>query len=106
MVLPHLASPFRVVNGAVAVLEQDSIDEIAQCVEVLVSTLVGQRIEVPTYGIPNPVFGQEDGRTSPAIAAAIKKWESRASAAVTDAANDVDELVRNIKINLGATDVG
>jgi len=105
MALPHLALPFRFVNGAAATVEQDTPDEIAQCVEVLLRTVTGQRIEVPGFGIADPLFTQESSRSTPNVLAQIKTWEPRARSAVSDRVESRDELVRNIKVTLEVADV-
>ena len=59
MAIPHLRIPFRITSsGAADVVEQDSIDDVAQCVEVLLRTRPGDRPEVPEYGIDEPLFGE------------------------------------------------
>jgi hypothetical protein len=49
------ALPFRVVGGRVATVEGDSDSGHAQEIAVLCSTLKGERVLVPDYGISDPV---------------------------------------------------
>jgi phage baseplate assembly protein W len=56
--LPHFAWPFEVVGGVVQTVEQDSTAEIDQCVEAVLNTPVGSRIDAPNYGVPDETFSQ------------------------------------------------
>lgn len=78
-VVPRLSWPLVLDGSTLAVVEQDSLDEVAQCVALVVSTQVGSRAELPGYGIEDPT-GQRNP-TSADVLAAITEWEPRA---VTD----------------------
>lgn len=81
--IPHLAVPLRTDGtGAMAVLEQDSVEDITQCCAVLLATTIGDRVEVPDYGIPELAFRTE--APLEAIAAAVEEWEPRADLDITD----------------------
>lgn len=83
MAVPHLAIPFRLnPDGSAQTVDQDSIDDIAQCVEVLTATTIGSRIELPGYGIPDLTFTQGQPAAQQ-ILQAINTWEPRADATVT-----------------------
>jgi phage baseplate assembly protein W len=100
--VPHFAIPFRVdASGSAAVLDQDTFEEIAQCVGVLFSTTRGERIELPEYGIPDQVFLPENLVDTSELAAAIGKWEPRATALVHSTA--IDETLRHILVELETT---
>jgi phage baseplate assembly protein W len=79
--IPHLTIPFQIVNGQALTVEQNSVDEITQCVEVLCATVTGTRLELPAYGIPDQTFSQQV--TAAPIQQAIATWEPRAQAVVT-----------------------
>ena len=97
--VPHFAFPFRIdASGAAAVVDQDSAEDITQCVKVLFSTTVGERIEVPTYGIPMQAFATVASEDTSALAAAVKKWEPRATARISS--NVVDERMRRVLVEL------
>ena len=94
--VPHLAFPFRIGrDGAAVVLEQDTLDEIAQSVQVLMMTHEGDRLEVPDYGISDLVFTVDPDLE--AISAAVEEWEPRAVTRITDGYDDqVDDLILNV----------
>jgi phage baseplate assembly protein W len=97
--IPHFAVPFRVdTSGSVAVVDQDSDEEIAQCVRVLMSTTMGERIELPDYGIPNPVFATVSTHDDADMAAAVGKWEPRATALVHSEV--IDESLRHVLVQI------
>ncbi len=50
--LPHFSLPFRLQGASFAVSEQDTIDEIADCVELILRTEQGQRATLPAFGRP------------------------------------------------------
>lgn len=53
--IPHIAFPLQLVDGGLLVVEQDSADHVAQCVEVAARTEEGWRIDAPDFGIPVPL---------------------------------------------------
>lgn len=56
--IPKLKVPLRMGPKGLAVVEQNSADEIAACVYALVATERGSRIEEPDYGVEDPTFDQ------------------------------------------------
>lgn len=91
--VPHLAYPFHFGrDGSAAVLEQDSIDEITQCVEVFLRTEEGQRVELPDYGIPGFVFVDEIDTEF--LTTMVEEWEPRARVLFEEGYDRTDELTR------------
>lgn len=80
--IPHFAFPLRLDSGRFGVNEQDSLDDINDCVTVLLSTPLGSREELPDYGITDPT-GERDLDTA-SILDAIAEWEDRAVADTED----------------------
>jgi len=79
--VPQFAQPFRVVNGAVVEVEQGSVEEIEDCVESILRTIVGTRIDDPEFGIPDEAFIQQTPNSSAELyIAAIEAQEPRARA--------------------------
>ena len=93
--VPHLAFPFRLErDGSAAVLEQDTLDEVAQSVQVLMMTHEGERIEVPDFAIADLVYGVD--LDLEAVSSAIEEWEPRATSRVFDGVDREDELIRTV----------
>lgn len=53
---PHFRLPFRVVGRGARVVEQDSLEEIAQCVYAVLATEPGSREEEPDFGLDDQAF--------------------------------------------------
>ena len=80
MGIPHFALPLRLDGaGHFAVLEQDTVEEIAQAVAVCITTPVGSRVEVPDYGVARYDF---QGIDPGSLVASVAEWEPRADLTV------------------------
>lgn len=96
----HFAWPFRIVDGVVPTVEQDSTMEIDQCVEAVLNTPVGSRIDAPDYGVPDETFSQLSVDESAALyLAAIDAAEPRAR--VLGKA-EVKEMAKRVAIRVEA----
>jgi hypothetical protein len=99
---PHFDIPFRLAGSSIAVVEQDSIEDVTDCVVVIASTPVGWRDEAPTFGIPDqalvrqPLDVAELGRD-------IGTQEPRALLILDERPDQVDELID--RINIGVSTV-
>jgi hypothetical protein len=54
--VPQFDLPFRVEAGAVVEADQDSIEDIDNCVEVIVRTPVGSHLDDLDLGVPDETF--------------------------------------------------
>src|SRR4051812_4496281 len=71
----HFAFPFQFGPDLHAKsVEQDSDEDIMGCVESIVRTNIGQRIEVPDYGMPDQTFA-EGGPDETVVERSIEAWE-------------------------------
>jgi phage baseplate assembly protein W len=75
--IPHLAVPFQVINGRWVTVEQDTDDEVAQCVRNICAFERGFRIEDPSFGINDPTFTTMPIDTDD-IETALNEYEDRA----------------------------
>jgi phage baseplate assembly protein W len=100
---PHFAWPFRLGQGhAFAVVEQDTVEDIEQCVVVLVSTELGSREELPEYGISDPTF--TSGVDTTEILAAVDDWEDRAVIELRDGISTRDDLRHDVAVSVRTGD--
>jgi phage baseplate assembly protein W len=77
---PHFVFPFRVLNGSVVVVEQDSEEDIRQCIYVSLATREGSRMEDPDYGVPDQLFKKlAIDPNADAVLAAVEDDEPRAA---------------------------
>lgn len=97
-ILPHLAWPLRLEGGRFAVLEQDSDEEVLQCVRVILATMQGERLERMDFGIPDPTFTVDVDEA--AILAELMRLEPRVAAMMTTAPDRLDELVRTAVVTI------
>src|ERR1700728_4554283 len=91
VILPHLSAEMTLQgDGTFAFWQQGTLDEVAQSVEMVCGTTVGDRTVVPTFGLPNLAFNLMQNQK--AILNAINTWEPRASVVVniTQNAQGVD----------------
>lgn len=102
--VPHFALPFRFGrDGHAVVVEQDSTDDIAACVEAVLRTRPGEREELPAFGSPDPTFEQAPVRLD-AIAAAVAAWEPRAEFLLEEAPDALDATVRRVRLTIDTED--
>jgi phage baseplate assembly protein W len=84
--VPHFSLPFRFASQgesiASSVHEQDSEEEVMQCVELIIRCPLGFREEKPNFGVMDPTFRASEDLISE-IETAILLWEPRAESALT-----------------------
>jgi phage baseplate assembly protein W len=79
--VPHLVFPLRQApSGALAVLEQDTLDDVRQCVHVLMLTPLGYRPLAPEVGIADPTFTA--GIDAAELESQLEEQEARARVTV------------------------
>lgn len=101
---PHFAIPFKigpVGHGAPTALvtEQDSEEEVMDCIEVILRYETGYRIEKPSFGTPDLTFSEPAVDTS-RIAEAVEEWEPRAEALITAEPDLIDVLISRVKVEV------
>lgn len=89
--IPHLKFPLAV-GTRFAAVEEDSPDEISQCVTAVLRTNIGDRIDEPTFGIGDETFLAEPDVAG--MMEALDEWEPRA--AVTFDVADIVDMGRTI----------
>jgi phage baseplate assembly protein W len=97
--IPHFALPFRFVDGRAVVNEQDSYEDVRDCVRAIVSFPQGSRIELPEFGIPDQTF-RENGVDAASVRAAVQRWEPRADATAQADNQDLYVLISTLNLEL------
>lgn len=97
--VPHFSLPFRFASPNVAVNEQDSLDEISDCVVAILLCPLGFRVELPLFGLPDPTF------STPApdlddIRDVIETWEERAGVLLDQHADAADQLIARVRTSV------
>lgn len=90
--IPHFDLPFRYLNGKVVVVQQDMIDDIRNCVFAIASTEMGEREDLPEFGIASPVFENEPIDTQ-AVLSKILQDEPRATILMEEYPEMMKELL-------------
>ncbi len=97
--IPKISFPFRLdaTGRKAVVVEQDFDDEIIDCVWVLLSTSPGERLDEPSYGLPDQAFS-ENGANLQQVNAIVREWEPRAQTAISRV--DLSDLTDRVRINV------
>lgn len=99
MPAPHLDFPFRVEGGRAATTEQNTPEEIRNCVIACLRTRRGSLLDFPDFGVPNELFSRQPPVPSvEAYVRAVEEAEPRASL-LGEAA--IEGLVRKIVFREG-----
>jgi len=96
---PHFALPLRYINGSAVVNQQDTMDDIASCVEAICLTNPGDRDEMPDFGIVDPTFGPTTIPES-ALLSQIENFEPRATLLLSQSPDQYDIALVNADISV------
>lgn len=91
--MPKLGIPVRMRGTRLGDVEQDSEDDVAQCVYAVAATELGSREERRDYGVTSPLFRQ-GGADLAEIQAAVDRWEPRATLETSQELRDFLDLIR------------
>lgn len=102
---PHFSVPFRFggVNGGAFMNGQDTGDDIIDCVKAIIAYNIGDRQDLPEFGIPELLFQVYDEVTIDQVRTAVMEWEERAVIDVDGAVNLTDDMILNILVSAGVT---
>lgn len=97
--IPHLAWPLQLApDGSLQAVEQDTVDEVRQCVHVLLHTPPGARPLAPETGVEDLAFTAIDPDE---LAAALQDQEPRATVTVAaEPADPTGEQVITVQVAL------
>lgn len=99
VMVPHFLFPFQLNGDAFAVVEQDTPQEVQQCVEILLLTPTGSRFVLPDYGTPETLYTQMPANVA-GILAKLNNWEPRAAVTLQETLDTIDEMVSYIRVNV------
>jgi phage baseplate assembly protein W len=81
--VPKFQLPLRVgATGALQTVEQDSMEEIEQCLTYIITTPLGSRDDLPAFGVREQTFSETIDRTH--LMEVMATWEPRAVTQVSD----------------------
>lgn len=99
---PHFDIPFRFVGTSAATVEQNSPKEFSNAVENIIRTPLGFRDELPDFGVHDVLFSQAPINPSLLIRD-VERYEGRARLIGVELADQIDESVRHIQIQIEGT---
>lgn len=93
---PHFALPLRFNRGSTVCNEQDTIEDIADCVEAILRTGPGDLGENPDFGTPPLIFQQRPLNLDDVINR-VELWEPRARVVMEEAPIKLDEALARVR---------
>ena len=97
--VPHFDLPFRLSKSGANTVEQDTISDVANCVVAIVSTHIGWRDEIPTFGVPDYAL-QLQPIGAGDINNIVSEQEPRAILIVNERFDQVDPFIDRINIGV------
>lgn len=97
VLVPHFNLPFRVSGKGFGVVEQDSEEDIANCVETILRCPQGFRDDSPGFGLPEQAFSLQP-LDIVAIRTEVTRQEPRSSVAVFERTDDLDQLIARVTV--------
>jgi uncharacterized protein CbrC (UPF0167 family) len=103
--VPHFDLPFQLGRDGATVVEQDSIEDVANCVVAIFLTHVGWRDEVPAFGVQDfamrrQPIGEDD------INNLISAQEPRAGIVVNERRDSSDRMIDHINVGVSIVSKG
>jgi hypothetical protein len=101
--VPRLKWPLELgALGQLATVEQDSDEDIEQCLKALFLTRVGDRPDMPDVGVPDLTFTEEPMDLDE-VTDVLTEREPRASVLVSEQPDALEQLVSDLRIEWAAS---
>lgn len=98
--VPHFDLPFRLDGlGHAVVADQDTLEDVSNCVQAIVLTMVGQRQELTTFGIGDYTLHNQPIAMDEIINAVIDQ-EPRAVLVMSQAPDQFDAFIAQIMMRV------
>jgi len=103
---PHFQLPLRFggINGGAFMNQQDTGDDIVDCVRAIIAFPIGTRKDLPEFGIPEMIFHKTTEDLVAQVRAAIEDWDERATVDVSGGTEITDHMIVNLLVRAGVTD--
>jgi hypothetical protein len=102
---PHFDLPFRFAGSSTVTVEQDTEDDVYNCVLASLMTELGFRPALPNYGTPELTFGNQPLPLD-ALIQKITHDEPRAAILFSQNPNLVDNLIADVTLLVSTTSGG
>lgn len=97
---PHFDLPFRLVGSSFFTVEQDSEEDIANCVEAILRTPYNSIPDTEDFGLDDHTFDIQPIDTD-AVTRQILNQEPRASLLIEQETDFVDNLIARVTVTIG-----
>lgn len=97
--VPHFDLPFRFATPHAAVVEQDTVEDVSNCVYAILVCPLGFRVELPAFGIDDPTFAMP-GPELDELRDEIETWEERAGIVLDAHPDALDVLISRVGVNV------
>jgi phage baseplate assembly protein W len=97
--IPHLKFPLQVAHGNLAVVEQDTPEDIAQCVTTILRTPLGLSDSIPDLGLTDQAF-YEGGADVQEIQQQLAAHERRTDVLITEDPSKLDQALSIVGVRL------
>lgn len=99
VLVPHFDLPFRLSGSSFATVEQDSPEDIANCVEAIIRTPYGFRDDNPDFGLDELTFSNLPLNLE-RLTSQIESQEPRASIILEERPDLIDSLVTKLIVEV------
>jgi hypothetical protein len=97
--IPHFEFPFNIAGGKVVEREQDSLDDVANCVRAILLTPEEFRTDIDDFGLADMTF-QKQPLPAQGILGDIRIQEPRVSLLIDIRPSIIDELIAEVTLEL------
>lgn len=98
IVTPHFDLPFRI-GTKTAEVQQDTIEDVTNCVEVCVRTHIGRRKELPEFGIEDLTLRDQPIRMADVLRR-VTENEPRAVVLIDQHPDALDDLIADVRMEV------
>jgi phage baseplate assembly protein W len=91
------------VNVGALVNEQDTPEDIIDCIKGIIAYPIGTRHDMPEFGIPDLLFKQQGATKIQQLRDVIVEWEERAQIDTEGGPLITDQMIWDILVKAGIT---
>lgn len=95
--IPRLKWPLELVGTSLATVEQDSDEDIVQCLKGVLRHRPGDRPDIPALGVPDLAFAEQPLHLE-VVQEVLRRHEPRVDVLLTQDPALIDQLVAEVKV--------
>lgn len=93
--MQRLKWPMELVGGSFATVEQDSDEDIVQCLKAILRHRPGDRADIPEMGVPDMTFEEQPLALS-GVQEVLRRHEPRVDVLLTQDPETIEQLVAEV----------